>query len=159
MQNAPTRDALEWIRERDEATRASAVMNARSEIPFGEALHDAWMEHRLEWDSTSGRSKEREMEEDDEITDGTPSKRSRKAEKRSSQRSVDSGSNIPNVSGKQVYGSTLPGNRHICKAWVNGMCTPKESACPQKRPHVCDIILPNGKVCGGAHRRAGHPKE
>ena len=155
MQNAPTRDAFAWIRDRDEVTRASAVMKARSEIPFGEALQDAWMEHRLEWDSIGGRSHEREMEEDDEITDGTPSKRSRQADKRASQRTADkqTGSKVDGTQLKHMYGSTLLGNRHVCKAWVNGMCTPKDSACLQKRAHVCDVILPNGKICGGAHRR------
>ena len=59
---------------------------------------------------------------------------------------------------RQQFGSTLLGKRRICKAWVNGMCTKKESDCQQKRMHACDIILPNGKVCGGNHRRAGHEK-
>ena len=119
------------------------------------------MEHRLEWDSTGGRSQEREMEEDDEITDGTPSKRSRQADKRASQRTADkqTGGKADGTQLKQMYGSTLPGNRHVCKAWVNGMCTPKGSACSQKRAHVCDILLPTGNICGGTHRRTGHPKE
>ena len=110
-------------------------MKARSEIPFGEALQDAWMEHRLEWNTASGRSREREMEEDDEY-ESAPLKRSRQSEKRSSQKGADKPGRKPETEKKQIYGSTLPGNRHICKAWVIGMCSPKESACPQKRAHV-----------------------
>ena len=156
MQNAPTRDALSWVRDRDEATRATAVMKARSDIPFGEALHDAWMEHRSEWNTAGGRTSEREMEED-----SPPSKRSRK---RSSHEEHETprkraGKGDKTVSTKQLFGSTLPGNRHVCKAWVNGMCTKKESECPQKRAHVCDVILSSGKICGGSHRRAAHPAE
>ena len=160
MQHAPARSALEWIRDRDESTRATAVMKARSEIPWGEALVDAWAEHRLEWNSSGGRTAERELDEEDNFESAAsrrvkPRKGSA-AEERAATPKGKVSERAESERPKQLYASTLPGGKHVCKAWVNGMCTKKESDCPNKRVHACDIILPSGKVCGGNHRRAGH---
>ena len=47
--------------------------------------------------------------------------------------------------------------RIICTGFNDGRCPARsERDCPNQRAHVCDIRLPNGKACGGAHPRSRH---
>ena len=153
MEHVPRGSGLEWVRHRDEATRATAIMKARGGTSWGVALHSAWQEHRLEWDSSGSAKRERECDESDDQSSPSKRQRATRQEKGTPEKAASKAS----TAGKQLYGSTLPGNKHICKSWTNGACTKKEKDCPLGRSHVCDVIMAGGKICGSAsHRRAGH---
>ena len=46
--------------------------------------------------------------------------------------------------------------KEICKRFNAGNCAKTEAECPGARAHVCDVLMPGGKPCGGPHPRSQH---
>ena len=58
--------------------------------------------------------------------------------------------------GKKKYATTAKSGKQFCIAWNRGQCV-EGHACPNERVHACNLILENGKTCGGGHRcNEGH---
>ena len=110
--------SLEWLHVRDEATRSRAVELQREGYPQGEALLTAWKEQEVHW-----------------VVPPPPQKRPAESHQEGSP------AKIPRTGNKV-------GDRFICKKRNdNRGCTSKESQCPDKRLHVCDVLKPSGEVC------------
>ena len=57
---------------------------------------------------------------------------------------------------KKKYATTAKSGKQFCIAWNRGQCV-EGHACPNERVHACNLILENGKTCGGGHRcNEGH---
>ncbi len=133
-------DALGWMQQRDQETRAKAVVYTRKGWPLGEALLEAYKDEKVEW--TVMPSKRKAINEHPDAV-STPEKKSRVGTREK-----------PLTSDKDAAGQL------ICKPRNdNRGCVAKESNCPTKRVHCCDVINPDTqKVCGSKeHTRATCP--
>ena len=114
------------------------VVYVRQGWSQGEALKQAVIEHRVDWRSSpTGGS----VVEDDLQTGQPGSKRPR------------------NEGHKKKFAQHFKGQQ-ICRAFNDGSnCKSKGKGkgCPRGELHVCDVVLPSGKVCGNkGHNRSGH---
>ena len=130
--------ALKELRAKDVLTRSTMVVYVRQGWSQGEALKQAVIEHRVDWRSSpTGGS----VVEDDLQTGQPGSKRPR------------------NEGHKKKFAQHYQG-KQICRAFNDGSnCKGKGKGkgCPRNHLHVCDIYLPDGKVCGSKnHNRSGH---
>ncbi len=141
MEHGPIKGQLEWLRDRDEATRGKVVILARAGKPFGESLQEAMNALKVEWCLSQGRA--------------TQEQHRRSRTPRREHRSDPNTPRSTEKDSREKIGSTLPGGISICPDWATGGCTAKEKDCPRKRKHCCNRVLPStGKPCGGIHRRA-----
>ncbi|CAE7888131.1 unnamed protein product, partial [Symbiodinium necroappetens] len=65
---------LDWVRSRDEATRAHMIELIRQGWPQGESLSKVWSQHELSWLSPAAGSNKR-LSADDSQTSGSPNKK------------------------------------------------------------------------------------
>ena len=121
------REQLEWLEETDLLTRGTMVHYMRQGWPQSEALIQARREHAIDW-KASYHSRKRPMEDTEE------------------------------KSSKRQRTGSHHGGKEVCKPFNDQRgCSAKEENCPYKRRHVCDVLMPNGSVCGSTkHSRKGH---
>ena len=116
--------SVEWMRTRDEATRARAIELQREGWPQGEALQSAWQSQEIYW-----------------IVAPPPPPHPAK-------RPLENPDAPSPVKGAKPRTANMVGSKFICKKHNgNRGCTPKESACPDSRLHCCDIVKPDNQVC------------
>ena len=136
---------VSWLQSRDLQTRGKFATYIRRGCPGTEALRVALQETYLDWrtrasapESPVKSSKRSRDVKEEPSSDEQPRKRAKSSAAAVKLRTV----------------STLPGGKNMCKPWVDGRGCPKGSSCPNA--HQCDLLLPNGKPCGGKHTRANH---
>ena len=125
-------ESLLWMEEMDSLTRGTMVSYMRRGWPQCEALKQARREHMIDWRVQ-------------------PRKRGR-SESPPKERKPKVAATVMTKTGLHFNG------REVCKPHNDPRgCTRKESQCPNKRAHVCDVLKDDGKVCGSAtHTRSEH---
>ena len=135
---------LAWFKERDVETRGTMVQYMRQGWPQGEALTQAFVDHKAEW-----REKPAEERQTQSITeDQRAAKRLKSADSEQCQKSQT-----------HILTGTHFDSTPVCKPHNDPRgCSAKESDCPKHHRHVCDALKPDGKtICGATnHTRAKH---
>ena len=117
---------LDFVRARDECTRARMIELVRQGYPQGEALNKSWREQELRW--TLPPQPKRSLEPESSGTGGSPGKKFRTA---------------THLDGQAIC------KPHNDNRGCDGDCG---------KLNVCDVILPDGKVCGSKkHNRFNCP--
>ena len=113
--------SLDWLRTRDEATRARAVELQREGMPQGEALAAAWREQEIYWTVVPPPPSPKRPTEQQDM--GSPT--------------------------KVLKTTNKIGNKFLCKRYNdNRGCKKHEKDCPDQRLHRCDALKPSNEVCG-----------
>jgi len=135
--------SVRWLQENDELTRGKMVKYLRRGWPQGEALEQALADTQVHWSMGP------------DAAPAHPAKRSLPAE--FAEAESDSPTKKPRT-GPGKTGSSYKGQA-ICKKFNdNRGCTASEKHCPDKRAHVCDVLTPQGGVCGARdHARTKCP--
>ena len=158
LMDLPPPARLAWLEQIDNTTRGTAMGYMRQGWPQGEALVLACKEHQVEWKMGTSKVAQQMLAEVTGAGKGK-GKKNNKEEKGDGTGKVRKNGKFEKVkrdtkgkgTGKQWKG------KDICKRFNDRGCsTGPNEPCPFDRMHVCDVILPNKKVCGGAHTRADH---
>jgi hypothetical protein len=144
--------SLKWLEDRDTATRKRMVMHMRRGWPASEALQEAIVESKLDWEPPQ-LMHHRPQGDDSE----QPPKRPRKAQEGGQPAKQDSGSQRSAKGGGKPAvrtATTLSGGLRLCKPFNDDRgCTAHEKDCPTKSKHLCDRILDSGRICAKPHPR------
>ena len=132
-------ESVSWLEQRDEATRAKAIQLTRRGWPLGEALLEAYREEKIDWTLTPHKRPAVDQQQPGAVSKVAKTEASDQAGKLKKPRT----------------GDRTKAGLEICKPRNDnrGCSLP----CPNKRAHVCDVLLANGQPCESArHRRGDH---
>ena len=124
------RDALAWLEATDLATRGTMVNYMRRGWPHSEAIVQAKREHAIDWRASPTLKRARSPE-------------------------VEKSSKRPKVN---LRTANHYAGKEVCKPHNDSRgCSKRAGDCPLKRAHVCDVVKPDGNVCGSTtHTRPNH---
>ena len=152
----PEAHKLEWIRVRDEKTRATMAHLINEGYPGGEALDAAMSKHAHYWDmedkTVAADTSSTLASIQDAEAAGSHSQAPR-GQKRTAEGKGAGGKN-PKGKGKGKPASRDQQGRLICGAFNGrkGCKTP----CPQNQRHTCNVTASDGLACEGRYGKPGH---
>ena len=141
--------SLQWIESRDLKTRTKMMELQRLGHPPGEALTEALLSCREDWQSAGRLAPAFQASEvPQSVGSEGPGQASRgsgrqdRGKSRSSSRARGARQDQ-----KRQFCTTAPGGKQFCRDFQNGKCARDPNKCPHKALHRCNVKLPSGKAC------------
>ena len=170
LTSMPPKERLDWLRDRDHKTRGIMCNYIRQGYPQGEALTIALKECAIEWKlGTDKVAQQTEQEFYEAYEKPVPRIRLRTKFKDLRMQGKGKGKGKSKKGGKKGGGkrggfkgdgkhATHYKGQEICTRANDGRCDARSSKdCRYRRAHICDVVMPSGKVCASRdHLRSGH---
>ena len=151
---------LRWLESRDTKTRMKMMELQRQGWPAGEALNEALIVCREDWQSMARVVPSFQALEGPSSMGaegpggGRPTVRPRsRSRERKGKGKGKKGDRPQGGNGDSRPASTLPGGKNLCSLWNAGKCEKDHTKCPRKHWHLCNFRFPDSSVCGKRHRR------